>query len=217
MKTKVMLVDDHQIVREGLRSLIEKNGDMEVVGEAGDGRTAISLSSKLQPQVVLMDVSMPELNGIEATRQLLKKYPQVKVLGLSVHVRKSYVSDMLQAGASGYMLKNCTFHELTKAINAVMEDHMYLSPSLTDVMLDEYINFQTDKSFTTCPVLSPREREVLQLLAEGKSTKQIALVLHVSAKTIATHREHIMNKLDIHNIVDLTKYAIREGLTCFEI
>ncbi len=217
MNIRIILADDHQVIREGLRSLIEKQPDMEVIAEAGDGREAVQLAQKLKPNLVIMDVSMPNLNGIDATRQITTQCPGVKVLALSIHPSKQFISYMLKAGASGYLLKNCAFDELTQAINVVASDHTYLSPGITDVVVDDYINQLPEKGAEICPELSSREREVLQLIAEGKSTKEIALHLHVSAKTVATHREHIMSKLNIHNVVELAKYAVREGLTSFEI
>lgn len=217
MNIRIILADDHQVIREGLRSLIEKQPNMEVVAEAGDGRQAVELALQLKPNIVIMDVSMPNLNGIDATRQITSQCPKVKVLALSIHPSKQFISYMLKAGAAGYLLKNCAFDELTQAINVVASDHTYLSPGITDVVVDDYVNQLPEKGAEICPELSSREREVLQLIAEGKSTKEIALHLHVSAKTVATHREHIMSKLNIHNVVELAKYAVREGLTSFDI
>lgn len=212
----ILLADDHKIIRDGLRSLIEKQVDMEVVGEAEDGRTAVELTSKLTPDVVVMDIGMPDLNGIEATRQVVSTVQNVKVVALSMHSDKRFVSGMLKAGAVGYLLKDCAFDELTKAIKTVMAGHIYLSHNITGVVVEDYIQMAASTDFSSLSKLTPREREVLQLLAEGKNTKEIAYSLHVSVKTIETHRLRIMNKLDIRTIPDLVKLAIREGLTSLD-
>jgi DNA-binding NarL/FixJ family response regulator len=217
MIIRVLLVDDHQIVREGLRCLIEKQSDMEVVGETGDGRSAVELVDSLLPHVVVMDVSMPGLNGIDATCQITRKHPEVKVIGLSIHSSRHFISEMLKAGASGYLLKSCAFDEMTHAIQEVTRDHIYLSPRLADTIVDDYVKRLAVDVAPSCSRLSNREREVLQLISEGKSTKEIASCLHISVKTIATHREHIMDKVNVNNVVELTKYAVREGLTSFEL
>ena len=215
MKTRILIVDDHQIIREGLISLIDKQDDMEVVGQCENGRDAIEMAIELKPQVILMDISMPGLNGIDATEQIKKQCPQSKILALSMNNCKRMVSSMLKAGAAGYILKECAFTELIRAVAAVKTGHTYLSPGLTDIIVEDYVMQLTAPSTdrVQSSQLSSREREVLQLIAEGFSTKEIALQLHVSAKTIATHREHIMEKLDIHNVASLTKYAVQEGLT----
>ena len=217
MCIKILLVDDHRVIREGLRSLIDKQPNMEVVGEAGDGRPAVRLALELTPHGVIMDVTMPVLNGIDATRQIVNERPEIKVLGLSIHSNKQFISYMLKAGASGYLLKNCAFEELVEAIQAVMSDHSYLSSDITNIVVDDYVNHLSDKRSSLCSALSGREREVLQLIAEGLSTKEVANSLNVSGKTVATHREHIMRKLNIHNVVELAKYAVREGLTSFDL
>jgi DNA-binding NarL/FixJ family response regulator len=203
-------------MRDGLRSLLEKNPGMEVIAEAANGRTTVRLARKLSPDVVVIDVSMPDLNGIEATRQIIAESPNVKVIALSVHSDKRFVVGMLKAGAKGYLLKDCAFDELASAINTVAGNHAYLSPGISDTLIKDYVH-----NFPCCPDLdaSPlthREREVLQLLAEGKSTKEIAFLLNVSVKTAETHRYHAMSKLNIHSVAELTKYAIREGLTSLE-
>lgn len=213
MKIRILLADDHKIMREGLRSMIEKQLDLEVVAEAEDGRTAVKLARELVPDLVVMDIAMPDLNGIEATRQIIAANPHIQVLALSMHSDKRFVVEALRAGVSGYLLKNCAFDELVLAIRKVMADQVYLGPKIADTMLRDYIRhlFQTDS--TPFMDLTPREREVLQLLSEGKSTKEIAACLEVSAKTIETYRQQIMNKLNIRSIAELTKYAIREGIT----
>lgn len=213
MTIKVLLADDHKIVRDGLRTLLEKHADIAVLGEAEDGREALHLTRKLSPDIVVMDIAMPELNGIEATRQILSDHPGVKIVALSMHSDKRFVSEMLKAGASAYLLKDCAFEELITAIRTVMKGKIYLSPGIAGVVLEDYIRKDSKKDSSVFSVLSDREREVLQLMAEGKTTKEVAAHLNVSIKTVETHRTNIMTKLDIHSIAELTKYAIREGLT----
>jgi len=216
MSIKVLLVDDHAIIREGLRSLLEKEPKMEVVADTNDGRKARDLVRELSPDVVIMDITMPELNGIEATRQITAESPRVKVIALSIHSKKRYVADMLSAGAAGYILKECLFNELVQAIRAVVAGGQYLSPRITDVVVSDYVKRLSAAPDSPVATLTSREREVLQLVAEGKPTKQIALELHVSTKTIEANRRQIMEKLNRHSIAELTKYAIREGLTTLE-
>jgi DNA-binding NarL/FixJ family response regulator len=213
MKIKVLLADDHQILREGLRAMLEKEFNMEVLGEAANGREALRLIREKTPDVIVMDITMPGLNGIEATRQIRNEFPQIKVVALSMHDDKRFVLNMLKAGASAYLLKDGGFKEVVKAINAVMANKTYLSPDITDVVLTDYLKNLELQEVSVFALLSPREREVLQLIAEGKTTLQIADIMHVSVKTIETHRSHIMQKLQISSIAELTKYAIREGLT----
>jgi len=210
---KVLLADDHKIVRDGLRTLLEKNPDIIVAGEAEDGREALQMAQKLLPDVVVMDIAMPDLNGIEATRQILADRSAVRIIALSMHSDKRFVSEMLKAGASAYLLKDCAFEELITAIRTVMKGKIYLSPEIAGVVIGDYIKKDTKADSSVFSLLSDREREVLQLLAEGKTTKEVASYLHVSVKTVETHRTNIMTKLDIHSIAELTKYAIREGLT----
>ena len=213
MKIKVVLADDHQILREGLRTMLEKENNIEVLGEAANGRDALRLIREKTPDVIVMDVTMPGLNGIEATRQIKSESPHIKVIALSMHDDKRFVFNMLKAGASGYLLKDDGFREVIKAINAVMANKTYLSSEITDVMLKDYLKSSKFQEASVFALLSPREREVLQLIAEGKTTGQIADLMHVSSKTIETHRHHIMQKLNISSVAELTKYAIREGLT----
>jgi len=216
MSVRILLADDHGIIRQGLHSLLEKQPDMEVVAEAEDGRRALDLVQELLPDIVIMDVTMPNLNGVDATRQIVDRFPKVKVIALSIHSNRRFVADMLKAGASGYILKECLFDELVRAIRTVTTDSIYLSPRITSIVIDDYVNIMPDDEVSISSVLTDREREVLQLLAEGKSTKQIALALHVSTKTIEANRRQIMEKLDIHSVAELTKYAVREGLTSLE-
>jgi len=216
MSIKVLLVDDHAIIREGLRSLLMKQPDLEVIADTDDGRKALDLVRELLPNIVVMDITMPRLNGIEATRQIIAEFPDVKVIALSIYSKRRFVADMLSAGATGYILKECLFDELVQAIKAVAAGGRYLSPRITDVIISDYIKRLSVTDDSPFEVLKTREREVLQLLAEGKSTKQIALELHVSTKTIEANRRQIMEKLDIHSVAELTKYAVREGLTTLE-
>jgi len=215
MSIRILLADDHKIVREGLRALLEKQPGMEVIAEAEDGRTTVRLARELSPDVVIMDVAMPDLNGIGATDQIIAEAPDVKVVALSMHSDRRFVMEMFKAGASGYLLKDCAFEELARAVRAVAAGQTYLSPGIAGVVIKDYVRrlSETNSAFS---ILTSREHEVLQLLAEGKSTKQIASRLHVSVKTVETHRRHIMEKLDIHSVAELTKYAIREGLTPLE-
>lgn len=216
MTVKVFLADDHAILREGLHSLIDGISGMEVIGEAGNGREAVRLAMEVKPDVVVMDVNMPDLNGIEATRQLVKELPGVKVIALSMYSDKRFVAGMLKAGASGYMLKSSAFDELSTAFETVVAGKIYLSPKVAGIVVEDYIGYLAKGKSAPTEVLTPREREIVQLLAEGKSVKNIASRLHVSEKTVHTHRQNIMEKLDIHSIAELTKYAIREGITSVE-
>jgi DNA-binding NarL/FixJ family response regulator len=216
MSIQVLLVDDHAIIREGLRSLLDKQPELEVIADTDDGRKAIELVRELLPDIVIMDITMPGLNGIEATRQITAEFPQVKVIALSIYSKRRFVADMLSAGATGYILKECLFDELVQAIKAVAAGGRYLSPRITDVVVSDYVKRLSASTESPFEALKAREREVLQLVAEGKSTKQIALDLHVSTKTIEANRRQIMEKLNIYNVAELTKYAVREGLTTLE-
>jgi DNA-binding NarL/FixJ family response regulator len=216
MNIRVLLVDDHAIIREGLRSLLEKQPEMEVVADTDDGRKAFDLVRELLPDIIIMDITMPGLNGIEATRRIIDEFPAVKVIALSIHSKRRYVADMLSAGAAGYILKECLFDELVQAIKAVAAGGRYLSPRIADVVVSDYVKRLSATADLPFEALKTREREVLQLVAEGKSTKQIALYLHLSSKTIEANRRQIMEKLNIHSVAELTKYAVREGLTTLE-
>ncbi len=217
MTIRVLLADDHDIVRHGLRALLEKESDMGVVGEASDGREAVELATKLRPNVVVMDISMAELNGIDATRKVTEECSNTHVIALSMHSDVRFVSRMLDAGARGYLLKDCAFEELVQAIRDVCNNKMFLSPGITGVVVEDYRRrLHSEDTTVAAPALTPREREVLQQLAEGKSTKEMAHAFSVSIKTIETHRQNIMNKLDLRSVAELTKYAIREGLTSLE-
>jgi len=215
MKIKVLLADDHKIFRDGLRTLIEKEG-MEVVGEAENGRKAIKMAEKLMPNMIIMDVSMPDMNGIEATRKIIAGMPDIKVIALSMHSDRRFVLGMLEAGASGYLLKDCAFGELANAINQVSAGNTYLSPKIADVVVKGYLNKTIDPTVKGGAILTSREREILQLIAEGLSAKEIAAHVFLSIKTIETHRRNIMQKLNMRSTADLTKYAIREGLVSLD-
>lgn len=220
MSIRVLIADDHQIVRDGLKSMLAKSLDVEVVGEAENGREAVSLARELGPDVVVMDIGMRELNGIDATRQIVDEVAGTKVIALSMHSDRRYVSEMLAAGASGYLLKDGAFDELASAIRAVADGRTFLSQGVADTVLEDYRR-QLSGSPQTAPAgnsrpLSGREREVLQLIAEGLSTKEIAARLHLSVKTVETHRRQIMEKLGIYNVAGLIKYAVREGLASLE-
>ncbi|MCX5891968.1 MAG: response regulator transcription factor [Deltaproteobacteria bacterium] len=215
MGTTILIVDDHQILRQGLRSLIEKMPGLEVLAEAEDGRTAVRLAQTLLPQLVIMDVGLPDLNGIEATRQVLMVSPQTRVIGLSMHSDRRFVSNMLKAGASGYLLKDSAFEELATAIKTVMAGKSYLSQEVAHIVFQDYVEGPKNQP-TAFSVLTLREREVLQLIAEGRSNRQIAETLFLSIKTVETHRQQIMNKLNMHNVAELVRYSIREGLSPLE-
>lgn len=210
---RVLIADDHTILREGLRSMLERKNGLECVGEAGDGRSAVKMAKELRPDIVIMDVAMPDLNGIEATRQILAEMPEINVIALSMHASKGFIVAALNAGASGYLLKESAFEEMAGAISSVRKGEMYLSPGLTEIVALEEISKSAGRQFVQRSVLTNREREVLQLIAEGKSTKQTAAKLSLSVKTVETHRKQIMDKLNIYSTAGLTKYAIREGLT----
>jgi two-component system response regulator NreC len=213
MNIKIILADDHQIVRQGLRTLLAAEPDMEVVAEADNGRAVLKLAQELVPNVVIMDISMPDMNGIEATRQILADSPGVKVIALSMHSDSLFVLNMLKAGASGYLLKDCALEELVKAIRTVVAKKTYLSPGISDIVIKDFVSGRAATDTSAFAILTAREREVLQLMAEGKNTNQIADFLCISIKTVEAHRKQMMNKLDLHSVAELVKYAIRQGLT----
>lgn len=208
----VLLADDHTIFREGLRMLLSLETDIEVVGEADTGAEAVRLTSELKPHVVVMDIGMPDLNGIEATRRILEDSPNVRVLGLSVHNDRHFVVGMLNAGAKGYLLKNCAGEELVHAIRNVVAGRIYVCSQVAGVVVEDYVRQIQGRNEASLLALTEREREVVRLLALGQRNKQIAVSLGLSDKTIETHRQHIMEKLRLHSIADLTRFAIREGL-----
>jgi DNA-binding NarL/FixJ family response regulator len=216
MSIKVILADDHLMFREGMRSLLDKEVDIKVAGEAENGRETVRLALELKPNVIVMDITMPDLNGIDATRKIKKIIPETKVLCLSMHSDRRYVLDMFRAGASGYLLKNSAYKELSKAIHVVATNQVYISPQIAHIVVDESLAQQPSPKSSVKSILTPREREVLQLIAEGKSTKRIALHLHKSTKTIETHRRNIMGKLKLKSVAELTKYAISEGIVSLD-
>ena len=207
---RILIADDHKILREGLRTLVESKPGYKVVAEAEDGLMAVELATKLVPDVIIMDITMPGLGGIEATRRISKENSAIKIIALSMHSDKRFVAEMLNAGASGYLLKDCAFEEVADAIETVLQKQIYISPGIKQFMVSDV------QSLEEYSPLSSREREVLQLVSEGKSTKDIADCLHVSVKTIEKHREHIMKKLKIFSIAELTKYALRFGISNLE-
>lgn len=215
MGIRIILADDHRLLREGLCVLFEEELGMEVVGQAGDGETVVQLSRELSPDIVIMDVVMPVLNGIDATRQIVSESASIKVIALSMYSNRLYVIDMFEAGASGYLLKECAFMELNNAINAVSANDIYLSPKVASVVLDGHLRRPLLTQSSTA-VLTERECEVLRLLASGKSTKEIAFTLNKSVQSIDMYRRQMMDKLGIDNLPQLVKYAVREGLTNIE-
>ena len=212
MSTRVLLVDDHQVVRDGLRSYLKAEADITVVGEAENGAQAIDAARTLQPDIVIMDITMPDLNGVGATKEILRLNDDTEVIALSMQADKRFVIEMLEAGASGYVTKHAPMEEVVLAIRAAMSGKKYLSPDIAHYLIEDRLNSSEGVSSNT-KTISNREREVLQLVAEGKSTKEIANFLHLSEKTVSGHRQSIMTKLGLHSIAALTKYAIREGLT----
>ncbi|MEE9402467.1 MAG: response regulator transcription factor [Desulfobacteria bacterium] len=217
MSIRILLADDHRIMREGLRSLIENEPDMKVVAEAGDGRTTVRLAEELSPDVAVIDITMPELNGIEASSQIIARAPHIKVLALSMHSDEHFVTGMLRAGASGYLLKDCAAEELCRAIRSLVANETHLSPKIASIVIEDYRRGLSETRPARGKQLTPREREVLQLVAEGETSKKIAAQLHVSVKTVDAHRQQIMDKLDIRSVAGLTKYAIRKGITYIQL
>lgn len=211
MATKVLIADDHQLFREGLVNLISSAPDIEVIAEAKDGKEATEKSQKLKPDVVLIDIGMPVMNGIEATRIIKKDNPKIKVIAVSMHSDRQFVKGVLEAGADGYLLKNCTYRQLIEAVQSVISGKKYLSDDITEMVIQGYLD-PVDENSESQNELSEREMEVLKLYAEGKSTREIGEKLFISVKTVGTHKQHIFEKLDINNNADMVKYAIKEGL-----
>jgi len=214
MSVKILIADDHKIMRDGLRTLLEKEKGFEVIAEAANGRETIRLAEQLRPDIIIMDISMDDLNGMDATRHIVDKALGCRIIALSMHADKRFVAGMFEAGAVGYLLKDCAYDELVKAIRQVLSGSSYLCSMISGVVIRDYVQ-RLRKSKPA--LLSLREKGILQLLAEGHNTKQIADKLNVSIKTVESHRQHIMTKLDIYNIAELTKYAIREGITSLNV
>jgi len=213
---RVVIADDHRLFSAGLKQILEDTQSVTVIGLAGTGLEAIQLTHDLKPDVVLMDISMPEINGIEAVRRIIENQPNAKIAILSMHSDRRYVVEAMRAGARGYLLKDSSPEELLSAIKAIKNGQLFLATKIAEMVLKEYLQKDPNITNTAFEVLSPREREVLQLLAEGKSTKKISELLFLSAKTVETHRMHIMDKLNLYSIAELTRYAIREGLSPLE-
>ena len=217
-KIKVLVAEDHTIVRKGLCALLYAESDIEVVGEAANGREAIKMVEQLSPDVVLMDITMPELNGMDATRQLKKRFPDLKILILSMHTSEEYIFETLRAGASGYLVKRSATTDLIQAIHVAYKGDSYLSPDISNKVINYYVKQKegVPDEPEGLDKLSDREREVLQLIAEGGKTREIAEKMFVSVKTVETHRRNIMKKLNIHTVAGLTRFAIKEGIISLE-
>ena len=215
-KIKVLVADDHTILRQGIKSLLANEEEIEVIGEAKNGREALTIIEETLPDVILMDIAMPGLNGLEATRRIKKKFPRMKVLVLTMYTNEEYIFQILNAGANGYLVKETAFQDLISAIKAVYKNEAFMSPSISKKVINSYIKRAQNDEEETCEVLTTREREILQLIAEGNSSKKIAELLFISPKTVETHRTHIMDKLNIHNRTGLVKYAIRKGIVDVE-
>ena len=212
-RVRILLADDHTIVRQGLRKVLEERPEWEVVAEAGDGREAVRLAEQHRPDIAIVDVAMPLLNGIETTRQITKRVPTTRVLVLSMHADEAYVTQILQAGATGYLLKDSADVDLVKAVEEAVSGRSFFSPAIARVMLDDYRRQLTDKGVSDrYEILSEREREIFQLIAEAKANKDIAALLNVSTSTVETHRAHIMEKLDLHSAAEIVLYAVRRGV-----
>jgi len=218
MIIRIIIADDHKIVRDGIRAILEKESDIEVVAEAEDGKMALELTEELRPDIVIMDLAMPDMTGMQAIQMINEKVHETKIIVLSMHSDKQFVYRALKAGVHGYMIKECAGEELIRAIRAVVADQTYLSPTVSRCVVDGYLRNlpSVDTGYLYISNLTPRECEILKLILEGKNTKDIASIFHLSTKTVETHRQRIMTKLHINNMVDLTKFAIREGLISIE-
>ncbi|MBI2189819.1 MAG: response regulator transcription factor [Acidobacteria bacterium] len=212
-KLRILLADDHTVVRQGLRKVLEERSDWEVVAEAGDGREAVRQAEEIQPDVAILDITMPLLNGVEAARQIVKRSPSTRVLVLTMHSDEAYVNQILQAGATGYLLKESADVDLIQAVSAVAQGKSFFSPAVARTVLDDYVRRLADKGITDrYDALSEREREIFQLIAEGKANKEIATILSISPSTVETHRARIMEKLDLHSAAEIVLYAVRKGV-----
>jgi DNA-binding NarL/FixJ family response regulator len=212
-KKRILLADDHKLMRSGLRVLIEQQADLSVVGEASDGRETVSLAKSLKPDVVVMDIGMPSLNGIEAAQQITQSHPEIAVVMLSMHSDEGYILRALKAGAKGYLLKDSAEADLIRAVHAVAGGKSFFSPAVSKVLLDDYVRkLQRSGTEDSYDLLTPREREILQLVAEGKSNKDVANLLNLSVYTVETHRSNIMEKLNLRGVPELILYAVRKGI-----
>jgi len=215
MSIKILIADDHQLFREGLVNLLADSSGIEVIAEAQDGKETLLLAKKLKPDIVIMDIGMPIMNGLQATTALQKDHPEIKVIALSMHSDRDYIKSMLEAGASGYLFKNCSYHQLIEAIKSVYSGKKYLSDDITEVVINDYLYHESEVA-PSDTILSERESEILKLYAEGKSSREIADLLFVSVKTIGTHKQNILNKLGLKTIPDMVKYALKSGMIPLE-
>lgn len=216
MSIRILIADDHQLFREGIVNLLSASPQIEIVDQAGNGQEAIEKAKKLKPDIVIMDLSMPVINGVDATRILHKELPEIRVLALSMHADKNYIKEALEAGVSGYLFKNCTYDQLIEAINTVYQGEKYLSAKITEVLIRDYLSKEEEEVHDNSEELSERESEILKLMAEGKSTREIADLLFISVKTVGTHKQHILEKLNLKSSADLIKYAIKKGIVGLE-
>ena len=210
MTIRILITDDHQLFREGIANLLSASPRIEIVGQAENGQEAIKRAKELKPDIVIMDLSLPIINGVDATRILQKELPQTKVLVLSMHAEKNYIKEALEAGAFGYLFKDCTYDQLIEAINTVHQGKKYLSDKITEVLIQDYLNKEVVSA--SSPELSERESEILKLIAEGKTTREISDLLFISVKTVGTHKQHILENLELKTTVDIIKYAIKKGI-----
>jgi len=215
MSIKILIADDHKLFREGLINLLAESPEIEVIGEAGNGKEAVKETKKLNPDIVIMDIGMPVMNGVEATEILAKELPDTKIIAISMHSDKHFIKGMLEAGASGYLLKSCTYNQLMDAINTVYSGKKYLSDKITEVIIHDYLGKEEDIQDND-PKLSERESEILKLFAEGKTSREISELLFISVKTVGTHKQHILEKLELKTTTDMVKYALKKGIISLE-